>query len=43
VVINTIVETDAVNHTYQLFAKCTTATRIAILPEGTTITFVRLE
>lgn len=43
VVINVIVETDAVNQTLALFAKATTANKIASVANATTITFVRIE
>lgn len=43
VIINVIVETDAVNQTIALFAKATTANKISVVANATTITFVRIE
>lgn len=43
VILNVIVETDAVNQTIALFAKATTADKIAVVANATTITFVRIE
>jgi hypothetical protein len=42
VILNTIVQTDGANHSIELFVKATTADKIAVVPEATTITYVRL-